>query len=326
MVISIGEDEIDRAINNCLLLRNEISHGPRKGVANCGGAHANTSDEAMMCNAIGPTFLQREKDRAERAQLNSSDGNTAERYDQFYRDHKLLLVLFRALAVMPITRSSPGKVTFSWRSGAMRYALLFYAMSSCVVLVVGWERLKILQTTQKFDEYVYAIVFVLFLVPHFWIPFVGWGVASHVAVYKTMWGAFQVHYYRVTGRTLVFPQLKLMIVVIAAACLTCAMLFLLSLTMLLDGFLLWHTCAYYHIVTMINMNCALWYINCKAIRIASNSLSKRFRIDVRMECTAIVVSQYRFLWLNLSELLQALGNAYARTYSTYCLFMWVHCD
>lgn len=42
--------------------------------------------------------------------LSSQDGDTCEVHDQFYRDHKLLLVLFRALAVMPITRSRPGKV------------------------------------------------------------------------------------------------------------------------------------------------------------------------------------------------------------------------
>lgn len=28
-----------------------------------------------------------------------------------------------------------------------------------------------------------------------------------------------------------------------------------------------------------------------------------------IECSALVISQYRFLWLNLSELLQSLGNA-----------------
>lgn len=27
---------------------------------------------------------------------------------------------------------------------------------------------------------------------------------------------------------------------------------------LISGFLLWHTTAYFHIITMINMNCALW--------------------------------------------------------------------
>lgn len=49
-----------------------------------------------------------DRKRAERYKLNSADGDTAETHDQFYRDHKLLLVLFRVLAVMPVTRSAPG--------------------------------------------------------------------------------------------------------------------------------------------------------------------------------------------------------------------------
>ncbi|KNC33223.1 hypothetical protein FF38_06284 [Lucilia cuprina] len=43
-----------------------------------------------------------------------------------------------------------------------------------------------------------------------------------------------------------------------------------------NGFLLWHTVAYFHIITMINMNAALLYINAKATISASNSLSARF--------------------------------------------------
>lgn len=54
-------------------------------------------------------YFEGDKKRAERAELNSADSDTGEYHDQFYRDHKLLLVLFRVLAVMPITRSSPGK-------------------------------------------------------------------------------------------------------------------------------------------------------------------------------------------------------------------------
>ena len=102
------------------------------------------------------------------------------------------MILFRVLAVMPITRSSPGRVTFSWKSFATIYAIFFYIVTTMIVLVVGYDRVLILQTTKKFDEYIYAILFVIFLVPHFWIPFVGWGVANHVAVYKTMWATFQV--------------------------------------------------------------------------------------------------------------------------------------
>lgn len=153
------------------------------------------------------------------------------------------------------------------------------------------------------------------------------------------------------------------------------------------------------------MNCALWYINCRGIKVASKSLSRDFKAvqthsinsngnnndthalkkirfqnyiyscvcvgcvalrcdqasaqlkrsicyyiflflhfsvcftflcrsavrcvhgfshteqDLQVEINAQTISAYRYLWLNLSELLQALGNAYARTYSTYCLFM-----
>ncbi|KAL4707800.1 hypothetical protein ACJJTC_001746 [Scirpophaga incertulas] len=267
---------------------------------------------------------QRDYEQEQRDLLSSQDGDTCEIHDQFYRDHKLLLVLFRVLAVMPITRSRPGAITFSWTSSATAYAICFYIATTAIVLFVGYERIMILLSIRKFDDYIYAILFIVFLVPHFWIPFVGWGVAKEVAVYKTNWGKFQVRYYKVTGENLQFPKLKTIIVIISVGCLLLAICFLLSLCALLDGFLLKHTTAYYHIIIMINMNCALWYINCKAIKIASQSLSACFRKDVNIDCSAKLISRYRYLWLNLSELLQLLGNAYARTYSTYCLFMFTN--
>lgn len=68
-----------------------------------------------------------------------------------------------------------GKVTFSWKSLATAYAIFFYIVTTVIVVIVGQERLEILRTTKQFDDKIYAIVFVIFLVPHFWIPFVGWG-------------------------------------------------------------------------------------------------------------------------------------------------------
>ncbi|KAG5684235.1 hypothetical protein PVAND_013473 [Polypedilum vanderplanki] len=266
-------------------------------------------------------LAKRENERKERDALRSGHGPTAEIHDQFYRDHKYLLFLFQLLAVMPVERSSPGKVTFSWRSKASIYAFCFYSLLTVVIVIVGIERIQFFQRTNKFDDYIYGILFVIFLIPHFWIPFVGWGVANDVAEYKTNWGTFQVRYYRVTGENLEFPKLKMQIVLISIGCLLCAIAFIMSLSILLEGFPLWQTSAYYHVMTMLNMNSALWYINSRGIKIASESLSRCFRNDVEVECNASMVSKYRFLWLNLSELLQALGNAYARTYSTYCLFM-----
>jgi gustatory receptor len=93
----IKENDFEDSLNYALL-RNDMAQ-----------VWDTTKDERNAYNTIAPELFQREKERAIRAQLNSADGDTAEEHDQFYRDHKLLLVLFRALAVMPITRSSPGK-------------------------------------------------------------------------------------------------------------------------------------------------------------------------------------------------------------------------
>lgn len=223
---------------------------------------------------------------------------------------------------MPIERGQIGKITFGWFSPAMIYAYIFYASTTVLVVLVGYERLDILlNKSRQFDEYIYSIIFIIYLIPHFWIPFVGWGVAKEVCNYKNSWGTFQLHYYKITGKNLQFPRLSMLIVIISIGCLLLAVVFLLTLSALLEGYTLYHTTAYLHIITMINMNCALWYINCRAIGNASSAVGDSFVEDLQMGCSAHIVASYRVLWLDLSELVQKLGNAYARTYSTYSLFM-----
>lgn len=101
---------------------------------------------------------------------------------------------------MPIQRGEIGKITFSWRSSASIYAYCFYVLTTVLVVFVGYERLNILTNeSKKFDEYIYSIIFVLYLVPHFWIPFAGWSVARDVCDYKNGWGTFQLMYYKITG-------------------------------------------------------------------------------------------------------------------------------
>ncbi|XP_055381377.1 gustatory and odorant receptor 22-like [Condylostylus longicornis] len=309
----IEDEDFDQALNYSVF---------RKDLYKIFDAHRNKELIIGELESEMSTFA-RESERLERQQLKSTHGPTAEIYDQFYRDHKLLLKLFQLLGVMPIIRE-PGAVAFRWISWPMIYAVIVYSIATVIVILVGRARANILLQTSKFDEYIYAVIFLIFLVPHFWIPFVGWGVAGEVARYKTMWGTFQVRYYRVTGTTLTFPNLAILIGVMFIGCVFIAILFLVSLQNLLDGFLLWHTSAYYHIIIMINMNACLWYINSTAIRISATSLSNQFQTDIHIECNASMISQYRYLWLNLSELLQSLGNAYARTYSTYSIFMFVN--
>lgn len=136
---------------------------------------------------------------------------------------------------MPVIRSAPGVVSFDWKSNAMIYAVCLYSLITIIVVKTGMDRIEILSTTKEFDELIYAIIFVIFLIPHFWIPFVGWGVANQVATYKTMWATFQVRYYRVTGTTLVFPKLSILIIILFVGTVMFAVIFLISLTFLLEG-------------------------------------------------------------------------------------------
>lgn len=97
-MVRIEEADLENALN-ITLLRDDMDQI----------WHIMNSDEKSVHNAMDPTLIQREKERAIRSQLDSSNGVTAEIHDQFYRDHKLLITLFQTLAVMPITRSAPGK-------------------------------------------------------------------------------------------------------------------------------------------------------------------------------------------------------------------------
>ncbi|XP_066151940.1 gustatory and odorant receptor 22-like isoform X1 [Euwallacea fornicatus] len=264
----------------------------------------------------------RAQEISKRMKLDENDGRVMDEHDQFYRDHKLLLILFKWMGVMPVERGEIGKITFSWTSKPMFYAYAFYLITTALVLSVGYERVDILlNKSKKFDEYIYAIIFIVFLTPHFFIPFVGWSVAHQVCDYKNSWGRFQVNYYKITGKDLEFPLLSTLIGTMSLGCLFLAVSFLLSLSALLEGFALYHTIGYLHIITMINMNCALWYINCRAIGDASTAVAQNFKKDIDTYCVDYIIKHYRVLWLELSEILQKLGNAYTRTYSTYCLLM-----
>ncbi|KAI8421934.1 hypothetical protein MSG28_009851 [Choristoneura fumiferana] len=77
------------------------------------------------------------KEQEQRDMLSSQDGDTCETHDQFYRDHKLLLVLFRALAVMPITRSRPGRA--SGMFGEVNFAIPFSVAEPVRIAAIPWQ-------------------------------------------------------------------------------------------------------------------------------------------------------------------------------------------
>lgn len=73
------------------------------------------------------------------------------------------------------------------------WAYFIFAVETVFVSVVFQERLKlILLPGKRFDEYIYAIIFLSILVPHFLLPIGAWTNGHEVAKFKNMWTQFQV--------------------------------------------------------------------------------------------------------------------------------------
>lgn len=96
------------------------------------------------------------------------------------------------MALMPLTRINPGHYSFSWKSLSTIYTIFLWILLTILVLIVGQERFHILENTKQFDEYIIAIMFVIYLTPHFWIPLMVWTEATEVALYINSWAPFQV--------------------------------------------------------------------------------------------------------------------------------------
>ncbi|XP_031341556.1 gustatory and odorant receptor 22-like isoform X2 [Photinus pyralis] len=266
-----------------------------------------------------PRGSARAQEIYKRSLLKSSDGQTLDDHDQFYRDHKLLLKLFQVLGAMPIQRGEIGRITFGWFSVPSIYAYGVYLVTTVLVFFVGYDRLLILTTkSKKFDEYIYSIIFLMYLVPHFWVPFTGWSVAKEVADYKNSWGPFQLDYYKIAGKNLEFPHLNILIVITSSGCLILAVVFLLTLSALMEGFTLYHTIAYYHIITTLNMNAALWFINCRAIGDASRGVASSFE-KIYGYTSEIVDHGFRLTFREVGLLVDA-------AYCTTLLFVFCDCS
>lgn len=86
------------------------------------------------------------------------------------------------------------------------WAYFIFSVETIFVSIVFKERLKlVLLPGKRFDEYIYAIIFLSILVPHFLLPVAAWTSGSEVAKFKNMWTQFQVStlycsYLTITGQ------------------------------------------------------------------------------------------------------------------------------
>lgn len=254
--------------------------------------------------------------------LNNPD--LLDRFDNFYHTTKSLLVLFQIMGVMPIERAGTGRIrtTFRWFSGTTIYAYAIYTAETIFVTVVFKERvLLILQPGKRFDEYIYGIIFLSILIPHFLLPVAAWTNGSEVAKFKNMWTRFQLKYYKVTGQTIVFKNLSLITWSLCVFSWVAGIAIMLAQYYLQPDLLLWHTFGYYHILAMLNCLCSLWFVNCTAKGRVAGWLAQNLHNALESDSPADRLGEYRDLWVDLSHMMQQLGKAYSGMYMIYCILI-----
>lgn len=149
-----------------------------------------------------------------RLSVNSLKKDEKELEDIVYDNMKPVVMLIRAMGVLPIVRPQigsqlfvfrtdiyhsyskisiqlPGITKFKLASNQMIYSILLYVALSTHTFYVVWNRVKIVQSVQgRFEEAVIAYLFVFYLLPHFLIP-VLWYEAKKCADCFNHWMDFQ---------------------------------------------------------------------------------------------------------------------------------------
>ncbi|XP_053957668.1 gustatory and odorant receptor 21a-like [Anastrepha ludens] len=256
------------------------------------------------------------------------DARLLDEHDSFYKTTKSLLVLFQIMGIMPIHRNpsvnTMPRSGFSWRSRQMMYAICVYSIETIIVVMVLRARVKhfISQPDKHFDEAIYNIIFISLLFTHFLLPVASWRHGQQVAIFKNMWTNYQYKFWRVTGSAIEFPNLYRLTWGLCIFSWALSIAVNMSQYVLQPDFEFWYTFAYYPIIAMLNCFCCLWYINCNAFGTASKALAKHLEFTLKSPKPAEKLTEFRYLWVDLSHLMQQLGRAYSNMYGMYCLVVF----
>nr|XP_036215975.1 gustatory and odorant receptor 21a-like [Bactrocera oleae] len=263
-----------------------------------------------------------------RKQSTLDDARLLDEHDSFYKTTKSLLVLFQIMGIMPIHRNPPDnnlpRTGFSWTSRQMLYAICIFSLETFIVAMVLRARVRnfIEQPDKHFDVAIYNIIFISLLFTHFLLPVASWRHGPEVAIFKNMWTNYQYKFWRVTGSPIVFPNLYRLTWGLCIFSWALSVAVNVSQYFLQPDFEFWYTFAYYPIIAMLNCFCSLWYINCNAFGTVSEDLAKHLAITLKSDKPAEKLTEFRYLWVDLSLMMQQLGKAYSNMYGMYCLVVF----
>ncbi|XP_023717203.1 gustatory and odorant receptor 24 [Cryptotermes secundus] len=217
----------------------------------------------------------------------------------YYDSLKPLLLVMRAMGVLPLTSEAGGAVVFSWMSLAMLYSACLYWLLCLGVWFTNENRMQaIREANGRFEDSVDAYMLFVYLVPLVHLPFTHWREAAKVARYLNDWSTFQSHYRQVTGANLVLPLKR--------RCLTAVLL-----TLSLSHISILASCGF--VIAVKNIPDEILYSYLVSLM---NTLDKS-------PMWATVLAQYRLLWLDLSHLATQTGAASCYTCGCYLVHQFL---
>ncbi|KXJ74510.1 hypothetical protein RP20_CCG013518 [Aedes albopictus] len=241
--------------------------------------------------------------------------------DIVYGTTKPIYNVLRMLGVFPFSRPSPGVTLFACASPAMAYCGVFFMTLMSYVIYITILRIDIVRTLEgRFEEAVIAYLFIVNILPVLIIPLM-WYETRKVSSLLNQWVDFEAIYRKTAGRELELSfRTKALLIAILLPILSCLAVIITHVTMV--EFQLIHVIPYCILDTLTYMMGGYWYMTCESLSITANILAEDFQRALRHVGPAVMVSEYRSLWLRLSKLARETGSSTCYTFTFLCLYLF----
>ncbi|XP_077294944.1 gustatory receptor 63a [Arctopsyche grandis] len=242
--------------------------------------------------------------------------------DIVYENIKPVVMILRALGVLPITRPKPGLTIFALVSPAMAYSCFIFIALIAYIIYISMHRGKVMKSAEgRFEEAVIAYLFTVQLFPLVMIPIM-WYETKKIAEVLNSWSDFEICYRRVSGKSLPLGLNKqAFIIAIAIPLLSTTSVFVTHATMI--HFKLLQMIPYVFLEMLTYILGGYWYLLCESLSSSATILAEDFQQALKHIGPASSVSEYRALWLRLSKLARDTGvaNCYTFTFINLYLFL-----
>ncbi|XP_067009571.2 gustatory and odorant receptor 63a isoform X2 [Anabrus simplex] len=237
--------------------------------------------------------------------------------DLFFDEIKPIWYLLRILGLFPISKPNKGAATFCFASFAFVYSLAVYLAMGAVVYLVTVDRYNIIKDSKHFDDQVFAIMFMVNMLPQLVLAPCHWREAYKVVDYLTNWGQLQIQFQHAIHAPMVLNirRKAMTLAVIMPVFSTCVVV---SERYMIPEMPIFITAFYSYLLSVVHLHGAFWYLVCAALCQVGNILTCHFTGKSQLvECSN--VAEYRGMWLRLASLTRQTGEFMGYTFCLLCV-------